>query len=858
MDTIKARWDDIVGGTDDGTAVQQLDRRVQELLEASSARAYETLIEPSQALAAALKPLLDRGGTAKAAELPRLLGLVMDLQQAAAVARDFELEDEPVPSSAASPPQPAQAAPAGRPTAAHRPIGAAAAGGGAPRPVPAQPGVSEDGVRFAERLGGAVSQMDWGRSTAAHEPAKVDRTPPPEEAQEPASQVVFVIDPDSEMRQFLSSQLGQRGYDVRSLTGPADALQAARREAPAVVITELGFPIGEMAGAEAVDQLRTVVQRPFAAVFLSSRGDMTARVRAIRSGSDAYFTKPVDVAKLADKLKLLIRAPIVEAISVLIVDDDETHNILSKAILEKAGMRVATITDPMQLMQFLDAFGPDLILLDLYMPGADGLDLVRVLRQREDTADIPVVFVSGETDLAKQMVAMNLGGDEFLTKPVRPEHLVSMVRTRISRAKALQESIARLEIQDPLTGLYNRRYFYAELEQAMSSAGQGAVLYIELDGRETVERHGGLQQADQLLAQVAKVLRTEIGQEGVLARQTGWVFTLLLALADPDVARARAGAVGAAVARVPMTIGEETQPVSCSIGISLLSIDIDDPNEIIASAYEACRKARQLGGSRVHLDTASRLRMVDDVDAYWRQRITHSLKEQGFLTVYQPIIALHGTRGECYQSLLRMVDSHGDITDAGEFIRHAELSGLVVDVDRWTAWNAARQLVARTKESKPITLFVPTSLMSALSEGYLGWIRKLKSSGIPPHSLVLELDTAAAAEHLPQVQEFIAQLGVLEVSVCLTGFGVREDAFSIARRLPAAYLKLNRSLVEELTEQGRERSQLPGVVAEAHKLDRSVIVPFVSDSVTMSPLWHSDVDYVQGYFIQKPSEALFS
>jgi PleD family two-component response regulator len=88
----------------------------------------------------------------------------------------------------------------------------------------------------------------------------------------------------------------------------------------------------------------------------------------------------------------------------------------------KARMQTQHVGDPMHVMEPLINFRPDLILMDVYMPGCSGLELATAIRQQRDYVGIPIVFLSAETDVEKQLSAMSLGGDDFLTKPISPDH----------------------------------------------------------------------------------------------------------------------------------------------------------------------------------------------------------------------------------------------------------------------------------------------------------------------------------------------------------------------------------------------------------------------------------------------------
>src|SRR5439155_1576195 len=132
-----------------------------------------------------------------------------------------------------------------------------------------------------------------------------------------------------------------------------------------------------------------------------------------------------------------------EPYRILIVDDQPELAEYHSAILRNAGMSVHIVTDPLQIMTPLLELKPDLLLMDMYMPGCTGLELAAVIRQQEALVSMPIVFLSSESDVNRQMAAMARGGDDFLTKPIQPDHLVSAVSSRVERLRVLRSLMVR-------------------------------------------------------------------------------------------------------------------------------------------------------------------------------------------------------------------------------------------------------------------------------------------------------------------------------------------------------------------------------------------------------------------------------
>ncbi|MDH5527427.1 MAG: response regulator [Nitrospirota bacterium] len=276
------------------------------------------------------------------------------------------------------------------------------------------------------------------------------------ELTERGKRLVYLVDDDGLLAAKLAATLTSHGYEVQSFESTPDLLAACRAETPKAIVTDMVFPEGGTAGARVVDELRGKVYPMPPVVLISVRGDMEARLAAVRSGVDRYLTKPVTGRQLAAALDSLTGRTPDRPYRVLVVDDQESLASFYTEVLKGAGMEVETVTSALLGLEAVERFRPELVLTDVYMPGCTGLELAAVLRQDDRWSRMPIVFLSTEHNLDRQMAAMNLGGDEFLTKPVTPAHLVSALSARLKRARhmahlsddlraALTESRQRLE-----------------------------------------------------------------------------------------------------------------------------------------------------------------------------------------------------------------------------------------------------------------------------------------------------------------------------------------------------------------------------------------------------------------------------
>ncbi len=164
------------------------------------------------------------------------------------------------------------------------------------------------------------------------------------------------------------------------------------------------------------------------------------QLEAMRSGAEGCYVLPAQLSQLARRLADLadIRST---PYRVLIVDDDPSITEFCEAVLSHNGIQVRTCNEPMSVFSLLADFRPEVIVLDMYMPEVNGLELLKLLRSNAQTMLTPVIVLSADDDAERRFDALHLGGDDYLTKPIRPRFLVAAVTGRARRARWVQQEL---------------------------------------------------------------------------------------------------------------------------------------------------------------------------------------------------------------------------------------------------------------------------------------------------------------------------------------------------------------------------------------------------------------------------------
>ena len=287
--------------------------------------------------------------------------------------------------------------------------------------------------------------------------------------------------------------------------------------------------------------LSRVLKNQVRVVLADAAPSFARRLAVARAGIEAIIATPVDTVELGAWLSdFETSGDRQQRLSILIVDDDELIAESYALALEAAGMDARVVTDPADALRHIAEVTPDLVLLDMHMPGASGLELAQIIRQSRQTLPLPIVFLSAERDIAAQTQARQIGGDDFIRKPVDLAHLAATVRMRAERALALRQIMER----DSLTGLLNHARFKErvtlELERSRRTGAPLTVALIDIDHFKQVNDTHGHQTGDRVIQALSQCLVGGLRRTDVVARYGGEEFGLLLL--DTPVAAARAPA----------------------------------------------------------------------------------------------------------------------------------------------------------------------------------------------------------------------------------------------------------------------------------------------------------------------------
>jgi diguanylate cyclase (GGDEF)-like protein len=727
----------------------------------------------------------------------------------------------------------------------------ASAESGEPRLVNAGSVFALDVAHSAER-----TQVRPEPSTPAASPA----TPVAEAVDKPAVRPrtgrIFYLSDIAPFGRELTQALGQLGYAVDRLESSEELKEMLGSLAPDLIVIDAGFFDEIEHLGEFVKRVRQRVNGKLPLLAFSEHNDLNARLKAMRAGVDSFIPMPMPAHEASLRVREMIDSDSENPFRVMIVEDDRSQAMFAESVLRKAGMDTLAVTDPLDTLERLERFKPDLVLMDLYMPNITGMELTAIIRERDQFINTPIVFLSGEQDSEKHYEALSAGGDDFLAKPIRPRYLISAVTNRARRARLLARKRV-LDPKDSTTGLYHRTYVIDRLNELLAhedrSQQPGGVLFIEVEGAHAVREKKGLAAYEPVMRQVSATIASFARPDELAARYGDSSFLLLSPVRDLAELEALARQMAERLGHELIEVERHRVPVAARIGVAAFTPQIADAADMLNAAERACARASSQPGGNVLVYQPE---VLAAAGSELVAAIRRALETDGFQLLFQPIVSLHSTGEEQYEVLLRLRGDAGEIIGAQTIIDAARGADLVAAIDRWCLAKCLRVIEERKRAGRPVRLFVNQSVESTLDTERIPWLRQLlETRRVQPEALAVELRLSEVMVRMRESMAYFEAVRKLGMRVVVDEFDGGLTALQLLGVLSADYLKLS----DKYTRDNGivvHSAELRTLVRAAHDGGRAVIAPKVETAQAAASLWTMGVDLIQGNFVQQPGAEL--
>lgn len=439
----------------------------------------------------------------------------------------------------------------------------------------------------------AMSQ--WVAEAPDSAPACVLPEQPTSLEQQLAGCRIYLLEQDAPAGQAMCQTLGNFGYEVfvfSEVTLLKAALQGQRPDA--LIVSQYD---GELAD---ITEMQQALDDALPLLVISQHIDFVSQLAAVRAGAQGYFARPVDITQLENSLEQCLNLQLSEPYRILIIDDDADLVARYSLVLRNSQMLVQTLSDPSDLLDTMHSFNPEVLLLDVNMPGCSGPELAQMIRLNPEWLRVTIIYLSAETDINRQMAALLKAGDDFITKPISDNALIAAVFSHAQRARSLSTALAR----DSLTGLLKhadiKEQVTLEAQRAVRSGTPTSIVMLDLDHFKQVNDQYGHAAGDNVIRSLANLLRQRLRRIDSLGRYGGEEFVAVLPNCTAQQAKQIFDEIRLRFAALSFHAEGRTFSVSLSAGIAEADGSAK-PGALLEQADQALYAAKHNGRDQVRI-----------------------------------------------------------------------------------------------------------------------------------------------------------------------------------------------------------------------------------------------------------------
>lgn len=559
----------------------------------------------------------------------------------------------------------------------------------------------------------------------------------------------------------------------------------------------------------------------------------------------------------------------------MVIEDDENirENILE--ILSGHNIRAIGAKNGRLGIRLAQKIIPDLIICDILMPELDGYGVLEELRQDPLTAVIPFIFLTALADREHNRKGMELGADDYITKPCKPVELLKAIAIRLSKktsltdpyTAALKQASQQLNKSihyDSLTNLPNRILLqekftqllnYLALNKRNSNSEQLlSIIYISLDRFNRIIEVLGHSQADKLLQAVAERLQSYSSKCHTIARLGTDEFVIVMVTNHQKKFLIQFVQNLLKTLAKPFSLANDNEIIiTASMGISLYPTDGNELEKMLQLAHKAMNYVKQQGGNTyafyqpsLNVNTGDRLSLETS--------LSYALERNEFEIYYQPKVSLKTGKIVGVEALLRWFHPDRGIISPVKFIPIAEETNLIIPLGEWTLKTACQQTKLWQSLGFP-ELRIAVNLSGrqfADSNFHSRLVQILEENNFPTEYLELELTETVLMENLEISNEKLTAFKNLGVQIAIDDFGTGYSSLSYLQQFPFDILKIDKSFIRQLNKNVKTKTITSSIIQMGQQLNLNLVAEGVETKTELDFLCQTHCDEIQGFLFSQP------
>lgn len=652
----------------------------------------------------------------------------------------------------------------------------------------------------------------------------------------------------------------------------SEALLAVRREGvyahrprPDLILLDLNLP--GLSGHELLHLLKSdsrMARIPVIVLTGSVANEDVARAYA--SHANCYIKKPVDLDQLLTVIQnvghfwLSIvslpeggKAERLGAWRLLLVEDNPGDARLVMEMLQQPQLEVVCATRLSDALALLAEGAFTIALVDPGLPDSTGMDTVSALLRAAPL--MPLVVLSGQDDERLALRAIQLGAQDYVVKGRIDAPMLSRTLRYAVERKLVQERLDYLANHDGVTGLPNRQVFLEELSHAIGQCHRrghdAAVMLISPTGIGRINQLHGHDIGDLVIGSAVGRIRAILPQGAFLACTGSIEFSVILTETEAIYDTPRLAEELIEALCKPDRVLDQSIYIGANVGMSLFSIDADEPATLLKCAETALYQAKSVGNNTFRFYSAQM-----NTAALERLALEHELRDAmgnaEHELYYQPIYDLRSGDLVGAEALLRWRHPSRGLLAPEHFLDVAEQSGLIVPLGQWVVAEACRTAATwPSMQGRILRIAVNVSAQQFGEGDFVAVVdAALKSSGLPAQRLVVELtESVMQGESSREALQALRSRGVV---VSIDDFGTGFSSLAYLRRFPVDVLKIDRSFLSGVPADERDAAIVRTIIAMARNLGLAVVAEGVEFDAQLEFLRGLDCEMVQGFLLGRP------
>lgn len=670
---------------------------------------------------------------------------------------------------------------------------------------------------------------------------------------------VLLVDDDLEHAELLALVCEQWGCDVVVENHVSSSLDRVVEFMPDVILMDIIFPEGGFAGIDAIKGIEKHFGYHVPVIFMSSRNDLDARLKALRAGGEAYLTKPLDPIELKGALEN-IKAATQHYAKILVVDDNASITRYLTMMLNSAGFQTVECNDAINVINMIEKHEPDAMLLDLNMPKLKGDAIMAVLQQDPKYFHLPVIFVTADaSDATRERLAAS-GAYGFVAKPVDEAELLKKLQGALKRSVSIKQLVNQVTKGDVADPICNRLFFYSELEKHIALGANDGHNYLLVNvmmrNVEYLRHQIGRTMLETLNRRILVSVKHEFPYIQLVTDASDLNYLLLLKLSKTVSIRQVLTSLLEFLQNVSPEIKGEKVILDPALGAIRLDHYITNVDDALQKVEHCCMKAFQKQVEAVEFVTMGDTRTLGESASELELLVNQKLDQMDVQLVYQPIMDMtHEER--IFEGFARMAGLNDKTLLPEQFMPLVLESQLQHQFNRAIVSRAIDDLTNHRDSGPAQTeVIIKLSFANESPLRFLAWLSDHYDSEKLPgdHRIIFSLRENIVLQERAKIQRFVDGLRSLHCGFLLDYAGETAYSNQLIQELKIAYVKLDRQLVQAALE--KDSQATTRIMQIVNTCQGIVVAPYVENATNFAMLWGLGIRHFQGYFVKAPEATL--